>query len=86
MPGTVVKSNLSGLRFKINCRFFFIFRGRGTFCAFDCKTSAARDEMVEMLKREGIQTGGAGEFLTTPSRISSIVMVITCSHLPVQDR
>jgi len=35
-------------------------RGRGTFCAFDCKTSAARDEMVEMLKREGIQTGGAG--------------------------
>lgn len=29
-------------------------RGRGTFCAFDCPTMAKRDELVEILKTEGI--------------------------------
>lgn len=28
-------------------------RGRGTFCAFDCTSMAARDNMVEVLKTQG---------------------------------
>lgn len=35
-------------------------RGRGTFCAFDCVSMAKRDQLVEQLKVEGVQSGGAG--------------------------
>jgi len=35
-------------------------RGRGTFCAFDCVNTTKRDEMVEVLKAEGVQNGAAG--------------------------
>lgn len=31
-------------------------RGRGTFCAFDCVTMAKRDQLVEELKVEGINS------------------------------
>jgi len=52
---------LDGLK-DLEKRYKYIFnaRGRGTFCAFDCTSSEARDEMVELLKKEGIQSGGAG--------------------------
>lgn len=35
-------------------------RGRGTFIAFDCKTSESRDALIKRLLAKGIQTGGCG--------------------------
>lgn len=35
-------------------------RGRGTFCAFDCFSMEKRDDLVNKLRLQGIQTGGAG--------------------------
>lgn len=36
-------------------------RGCGMFCAFDCRSTEKRDQMVEMLKNRGIQSGVSGK-------------------------
>jgi len=37
-------------------------RGVGTFCAFDCASPAERDNLIELLKVEGIQSGSCGPY------------------------
>lgn len=36
-------------------------RGLGTFCAFDSSSPAKRDEIINRLKDEGVQSGGCGD-------------------------
>lgn len=36
-------------------------RGRGTFLAINCSTSAMRDDMINKLRMQGLQMGGCGE-------------------------
>ena len=37
-------------------------RGLGTFCAYDCVSTAMRDELVNKMKNKGIQCGPSGDF------------------------
>ncbi|KAJ2523657.1 hypothetical protein GGI11_001351 [Coemansia sp. RSA 2049] len=36
-------------------------RGQGTFVAFDCPSPAMRSELLELMRREGVNMGGSGE-------------------------
>lgn len=36
-------------------------RGRGTFLAFNCKNTHARDNIINKFKMQGLQTGGCGD-------------------------
>ena len=59
-PGEIL---LEGLQYLSNIYPHQIgnVRGRGMFCAFDCRSTEKRDQMVEMLKNRGIQSGVSGK-------------------------
>lgn len=59
-PGEIL---LEGLQYLSNIYPHQIgnVRGCGMFCAFDCRSTEKRDQMVEMLKNRGIQSGVSGK-------------------------
>lgn len=58
--GKVLKSGLLDLEKEFNT-LINSTRGRGTFLAFNCRNTEARDDIINKLKMQGLQTGGCGD-------------------------
>lgn len=58
--GKKLKSNLNGLQ-KEFPHLLNSLRGRGTFLSINATSSSLRDDLINRLKQNGVQSGGCGD-------------------------